>query len=69
MLTQAIGINLAHNGLSLCGSKIWVEDRNVEIDSQDIIASPRVGVAYAGKDAKLPWRFRIKDNLWTSPQK
>jgi len=22
-------------------------------------------VDYAGEDAKLPWRYRVKDNPWT----
>ncbi|MCC7429730.1 DNA-3-methyladenine glycosylase, partial [bacterium] len=32
----------------------------------EILASERVGVAYAGEDAKRPWRFRVKNSLWTS---
>jgi DNA-3-methyladenine glycosylase len=46
---------------------IWLEDQNIKINNQDILASPRVGVQYAGKDANNPWRFRIKGNPWTSP--
>jgi DNA-3-methyladenine glycosylase len=68
-LTRALGITLAHNGLPLTGSTIWVEDQGVMIKSEEILASPRVGVAYAGQDALLPWRFRIKNNAWTSPAK
>jgi DNA-3-methyladenine glycosylase len=56
-LTQALGINLRHNAYSLDGSEIWIEDRGVHVTSEEILAGPRVGINYAGEDAKLPWRF------------
>lgn len=59
-LTQALGITLQHNGLSLQSQQIWIEDRGMQIDPTQIAASPRVGIDYAGEDARLPWRFRIK---------
>lgn len=68
-LTQALGITLKHDRLDLCGEKIWIEDRGIKIRKTNILESPRVGVHYAGEDAKLNWRFRVKDSLWTSPAK
>lgn len=68
-LTQALGINASHDGLSLISPSIWIEDRGIKIEENEIIASPRVGVDYAGEDASLPWRFRIKNNKWTSRAK
>jgi DNA-3-methyladenine glycosylase len=66
-LTKALGITTDHNGISLQGTMIWIEDHG---DSYpDIIASPRVGVDYAGEDAELPWRFRLANNEWTSKAK
>jgi DNA-3-methyladenine glycosylase len=59
-LTQALGITVKHNGTPLNGSLVWIEDRNVIIKPNQIIASPRVGIDYAGEDAFLPWRFRLK---------
>ena len=67
--SQALGITTKHYGTDLCGDLIWIEDRNIQIKDSEIIASPRVGVEYAGQDAKLPWRFRIKGNKFTSPAK
>jgi DNA-3-methyladenine glycosylase len=67
--SQALGISTDHYGTDLCGDQIWIEDRNIEIKPNQIIKSPRVGVDYAGEDAKLPWRFRIKENRFTSPAK
>jgi DNA-3-methyladenine glycosylase len=58
-LTQALGIQQIHNGLSLIGPQIWIEDRGIQVREQDIESSPRVGVDYAKEDAMLPWRFRL----------
>lgn len=68
-LTEALGIELIHNGISLMSNQIWIEDHDLNIPEADIIASPRIGVSYAGTDASLPWRFRLKNNEWTSPAK
>ncbi len=65
-LTKALGINIKHNNLSLQDELISIQDHKIEIRSDQIIAGPRVGIAYAKEDALLPWRFRIRDNKWTS---
>jgi DNA-3-methyladenine glycosylase len=72
MLTQALGITTDHYGLDLTtGNVIWIEDRGrgEDFSTDEIIASPRVGIDYAGEDALLPWRFRLKKNPWTSKAK
>jgi DNA-3-methyladenine glycosylase len=56
---QALGIRTDHTGLSLSGSTIWIEDRDVAIDISRIVCGPRVGVDYAKEDAALPYRFRL----------
>lgn len=56
-LTQALGINCSHNGLSLTGSTIWIEDRDIKVSPKTIVTGPRIGIDYAGEDALLPWRF------------
>lgn len=70
-LTQALGISTQHSGLSLLdtNSLIWLEDRGEVVLETNIIASPRVGVGYAGDCAHWPWRFRVADSQWTSPAK
>lgn len=70
-LTQALGIHTSHSGLSLLDPKgsFWLEDRGEQVPAENIIASPRVGVAYAKECALWPWRFRVKDSAWTSPAK
>ena len=66
-LTQALGITVENSGISLKDNLIWLEDQNIFYSNQDIIASPRVGVQYAGKDAQNPWRFQIKNSHYVSP--
>jgi DNA-3-methyladenine glycosylase len=66
-LTRALGITVEDSGTLLIDNLIWLEDQNIQIKNQDILASPRVGVQYAGKDASNPWRFQIEDSPWVSP--
>ncbi len=65
-LTKALGITTSHNGTDLTGNRIWIEDQGTTVRNSQIETGPRIGVAYAGKDAERPWRFRIKHNQWTS---
>ncbi|MFW5760387.1 MAG: DNA-3-methyladenine glycosylase [Cyclobacteriaceae bacterium] len=68
-VSQALGISKKHYGESLLGNTLWLEDRGIIIHPDEIIASTRVGVAYAEEDALLPWRFRVKGNIYTSKAK
>jgi DNA-3-methyladenine glycosylase len=68
-MSMALGINKLHNEEGMNGDTIWVEDKGVIIPEDEIIASPRVGVAYAEEWALVPWRFRIKNNRFTSKAK
>jgi DNA-3-methyladenine glycosylase len=65
-LTKALGIDRKLNGKFLSGNEVWVEDAGEKISTADIIASPRIGIDYAGEDALLPWRFTLKGNGWIS---
>ncbi len=69
LLTQALGINREQNGIDLTQEEVWIEDRGVKIPKKNIIAGPRVNVAYADDHALLPWRFSIRDNKWVSKAK
>jgi len=59
-LTKALGIDLEHDRLLLNNSEIWLFEK-VEPELPEIIAAPRVGVDYAGEDAKLFYRFYRAD--------
>ena len=56
-LSQALGINISHNGTKLSGSQIFIEDHGISISEDRIESTPRIGVDYAGEDAALPYRF------------
>lgn len=60
MVAQALGISSEHNGIELGSSSLWIEDRGVDVQHDEILAGPRIGVDYAGEDALLPWRFLLK---------
>ena len=64
-LTVAQGINTRHNGTKLDGDLIWLEEYKL-FKSNEIASSARIGVDYAGEDAKLPWRFTLKENKYLS---
>jgi len=65
-LTQALGIDKNCNGKSLQSDTIWIQDSGIKFLEKDILSSTRIGVDYAGKDAKLLYRFHVKDNKWVS---
>ncbi|HMM12771.1 MAG TPA: DNA-3-methyladenine glycosylase [Bacteroidales bacterium] len=55
-LCIALGINRSHNKMPLDGRHIGIETfRKPPADA--IVATPRIGVHYAGDDALLPYRF------------
>jgi len=64
-LTQALGISVNFNGISLLGDQIWIEE-GYQPSSNLIMVSTRVGVDYAGTDAQLPWRYFLKENPFVS---
>ena len=68
-MSQALGITTEHTGNLVEGPPIWIEGAPGTVLEESIISSPRVGVGYAGEDALLPYRFRIRHNVWTSPAK
>lgn len=65
-LTKALGINRTHNCISLVGNEIWLETDDFHLTTNMIQHGPRIGIDYAGQDAKLPWRFWLKNNPWVS---
>jgi DNA-3-methyladenine glycosylase len=69
VLSIALGITRNLSGVSLQGPQIWLEDRGISVPKKDIIATTRVGVAYAEEDALLPYRFLVKGNPYVSKGK
>jgi DNA-3-methyladenine glycosylase len=63
-LCQAFAIDRTVNGEDLCGEILYIED-SVEAPPE-IIATPRIGVDYAGRWKHKPWRFLIRKNGFVS---
>lgn len=63
-LCQAFAIDKFLNGADICGGVLYVEDRGER--APKILATPRVGVDYAGKWKDKPWRFLIRGNEFVS---
>lgn len=65
-LSRAMGVSIIHSGVRLNGQLIRIYDDGFRYTEKQIAASPRIGVAYAGEDALLPYRFYIKGNQFVS---
>jgi DNA-3-methyladenine glycosylase len=63
-VSQALGIHFSDTGKSLLENEIWLEDKGIKIPAKEVLVGPRIGVDYAGKDALLPYRFRILHNYF-----
>ena len=65
-LSQALGITTQLDGRSLQQNAVWVEDIGCAVEQDNIFSTKRIGVDYAGEDAKLPYRFYLKDSKFVS---
>jgi DNA-3-methyladenine glycosylase len=68
-LSRALGLLTLHTGVSLLGDQIWIADDGWRPRRSEMVATPRIGVDYAGPDAALPYRFFIKGNPYVSGPK
>ena len=66
-VSKALGIHFLHSGLDLTHIPsladkpgIWIEETGILILPEEIITTTRIGIDYAEKDAKLPYRFLLK---------
>lgn len=59
-VSQALGISTKLNGCDLIGKTIWLSDEGINVVQENITYGPRIGVDYAGEDAKLPYRFVLQ---------
>lgn len=60
-LCRAMGIDLRLNGADLTTGPVRILEAPRRPPAR-LAASPRVGVAFAGSDAHLPWRFYVRDS-------
>jgi DNA-3-methyladenine glycosylase len=65
-VSKALGLDTRHSGISLFNNEIFIADDGFKLKRGSILATERIGVDYAGKDAKLLYRFIIKSNPYLS---
>ncbi|MBD0284416.1 MAG: DNA-3-methyladenine glycosylase [Flavisolibacter sp.] len=63
---KAFGFHTSQCGVSLQSDELYITDDGYQIKEHSIAFSPRIGVAYAGADALLPYRFYLKGNKYVS---
>ncbi|MFL5774042.1 MAG: DNA-3-methyladenine glycosylase [Flavisolibacter sp.] len=63
---KAFGFHTTQCGFRLDGNEIYVVDDGYKLKPSQIIASPRVGVDYAGEHAEWHYRFYVKGNRYVS---
>ena len=69
-VSKALGISFKlHNGLSLLSKELFIAEDDFLLNRKDMVSSPRIGVDYAGADAKLPYRFFLNGNPFVSGKK
>jgi DNA-3-methyladenine glycosylase len=68
-VSKILGIHYSSTGMDLTVKPspsseegIWLEDDGIQVTPGRILSGPRIGVEYAGKDALLPYRFRIRNS-------
>jgi len=66
-LCQALAISKNEYGMDLCAADSLLRlIRYRHVPDAQIVATPRINVAYAEEAAAWPWRFYVKDNLYVS---
>lgn len=63
---QAFGITRDLSGMDLLTGPVWICPKTDSIYETNIMATPRIGVDYAGEYAHKKWRFILKDNPYIS---
>jgi DNA-3-methyladenine glycosylase len=64
-LCMAMGITKVQNKLDITKPPLYVENAQL-VNAEEIVATTRVGVDYAGEWKNSPWRFYIKENKYVS---
>lgn len=65
-VSKALGIFTKHTGESLLSKTLFIAEDDFDWSKRELATSSRIGVDYAGEDAKLPYRYFIKGNPFVS---
>jgi DNA-3-methyladenine glycosylase len=63
---KAFGFHTSQCGTLLNSEEMYIGDDGFKVRDTDIIASPRIGVDYAGEHAEWHYRFYLKGNKYVS---
>jgi DNA-3-methyladenine glycosylase len=63
---KAFGFHTSQCGFSLQSEELYILDDGYRVNGKKLGISPRIGVAYAGEDALLPYRFYVRGNPYVS---
>jgi DNA-3-methyladenine glycosylase len=66
---KAFGFHTSQCGLLLTSDELFIADDGFKLSGSMIVASPRIGVDYAGDHAEWHYRFFIKGNKYVSGKK
>ncbi|HVG24327.1 MAG TPA: DNA-3-methyladenine glycosylase [Thermoanaerobaculia bacterium] len=61
-ICMAMAIDRQFDGESLRGTRLWLTERDVAIDGDDIAVGPRIGIDNSGDAAAWPLRFFVRGN-------
>lgn len=64
-LCNAMGITKDHNGMDLCGDRLFIS-QGIELPQSSIEATPRINIDYAGEAKDYLWRYVIKGSRFLS---
>lgn len=67
-LCKAMAITRNDNGIDLCGNEIYITNGEI-VEKENIIATPRINIDYAGSAKDYLWRFTIKGSPYLSRKK
>jgi len=70
-VAKALGISVVHTGALLAEqeSNLYIADDGFTYTNEEVLATPRIGVDYAGDHALWPYRFIVKGNKYVSAKK
>jgi len=68
-LARAMGITKILTGSNLFSEEIFIGDDGLRYKRDQVVITDRIGVEYAGTDARLPYRFIVKGNPYVSAKK
>jgi DNA-3-methyladenine glycosylase len=63
---KAFGFHRSQTGMSLQSVELYIADDGFQVPPDRIVATPRIGVDYAGTDALLEYRFFVTGNRHVS---